>query len=110
MPRDPSDSALHGHVSCSIAAGSGVADGADVLKLLLAGADVVATTASLLRHGPEYIRVMEQFVRTWMVERDYTSVAELRGSVSMSNVPDPQVYERLNYHHILHSWPSAGGR
>lgn len=102
--------ALHGHLQCSLAASSGVGDGADVLKLLLAGADVVMTTAAVLRHGPEYIRVMETFIRQWMSDRDYVSVEELRGSVSRSNVPDPQVYERANYYQILHSWPSAGGR
>jgi len=95
---------LFGTVDCSLAASSGVHDGADVLKLLLAGADVVMTTSALLQHGPEHLRVMDRFVRDWMLERDYESVAQLRGSVSRSNVPDPQVYERANYYQVLHSW------
>lgn len=95
---------LHGQVGCSLAASSGVHDGADALKLLLAGADVVMSTSALLRHGPEHLRVVEQFIREWMVERDYDSVEQLRGSVSRGNVPDPQVYERANYHQVIHSW------
>lgn len=95
---------LFGSVRCSLAASSGVHDGADVLKLLLAGADVVMSTSALLRHGPEHLRVMERFLRDWMQERDYHSVAQLRGSVSRGNVPDPQVYERANYYQVLHSW------
>ena len=95
---------LHGRVGCSLAASSGVHDGADALKLLLAGADVVMSTSALLRHGPEHLRVMERFIREWMVERDYESVDQLRGSVSRSNVPDPQVYERANYQQVIHSW------
>lgn len=95
---------LRGGLTCSLAAGSGVHDGADVLKLLLAGADVVTTTSALLLHGPEHLRVMERFVREWMADRDYDSVAQLRGSMSRDHVPDPQVYERANYHRVLHGW------
>jgi dihydroorotate dehydrogenase (fumarate) len=95
---------LSGTVKCSLAASTGVHDGADALKLLLAGADVVMTTSALLRQGPEQLAVMERFIRQWMVERDYLAVSELRGSVSRRNVPDPQVYERANYYQVLHSW------
>ena len=101
---------LYGNVGCSLAASSGVHDGADVLKLLLAGADAVMTTSALLQHGPEHLRVMERFIRDWMNERDYVSVDQLRGSVSRGNVPDPQVYERANYYQVIHSWRPATGR
>lgn len=114
----PSESRLSLHwianlrdtLRCSIAASSGVHDGADAMKLLLAGADVVMSTSALLRHGPEHIQTMERFVRQWMLERDYDSVAELRGSVARHNVPDPQVYERANYYQVIHSWPPHGRR
>ncbi len=95
---------LRGSVKGSLAASSGVYDGADAMKLLLAGADVVMATSALLRHGPEHLVVMERFLREWMVARDYVSVNELRGSVSRENVPDPQVYERSNYYQVIHSW------
>ena len=51
-----------------VAASSGVHDGAEVLKLLLAGADVVMTTSALLRHGPEHIVTMERYEREWMTD------------------------------------------
>ncbi|MFM2077803.1 MAG: NAD-dependent dihydropyrimidine dehydrogenase subunit PreA [Actinomycetota bacterium] len=95
---------LRSAVTCSLAASSGVHDGADALKLLLAGSDVVMATSALLRHGPEHLRTMERFVRQWMVDREYVSVDELRGSVSREHVPDPQVYERANYYQVIHSW------
>ncbi|CAB4365094.1 MAG: dihydroorotate dehydrogenase-like protein [Actinobacteria bacterium] len=101
---------LFGTTDCSLAASSGVHDGADVLKLLLAGADVVMTTSALLLHGPEHLAVMERYVRQWMVDRDYDSVRELRGSVSRGNVPDPQVYERANYYRVIHSWSNGSPR
>jgi dihydroorotate dehydrogenase (fumarate) len=98
---------LRSSLGCSLAASTGVHDGADALKLLLAGADVVMATSALLRHGPEHLTEMERFIRDWMAARDYVSVNELRGSVSRANVPDPQVYERANYYQMLHSWAPA---
>jgi dihydroorotate dehydrogenase (fumarate) len=95
---------LHRVVDISLAATTGAHDGADALKLLLAGADVVMTTSALLRHGPEHLVVMERFMRDWLTEREYDTITELRGSMSRKNVPDPQVYERANYYQVLHSY------
>ncbi len=95
---------LRGLTSCSLAGTTGVHDGADALKLLLAGADVAMTTSALLQHGPERITVMLDWIRNWMAARDYASVEQLKGSVSRRNVPDPDVYERANYYQMLRSW------
>jgi dihydroorotate dehydrogenase (fumarate) len=96
---------LRGFVSCSLAATSGVHRGEDAMKLLLAGADVTMMASALLIHGPERITATIDWIKTWMAEREYTSVDQLRGSVSRGNVPDPEVYERANYFQTLHSWP-----
>jgi dihydroorotate dehydrogenase (fumarate) len=93
--------------TCSLAATSGVHDGADALKLLLAGADVVMSTSALLIHGPERLAHMEAEMRAWMDEREYDSVEQLKGSVSRRNVPDPQIYERANYYQALRFVESA---
>ena len=95
---------LRGFMSCSLAATSGVHDGADAMKLLLAGADVVMTTSALLLHGPARIATMLAEMTQWMIEREYVSVDQLRGSVSRRSVPDPEVYQRANYFQVLHSW------
>jgi dihydroorotate dehydrogenase (fumarate) len=96
--------ALRSEVSISLAASTGIHSGSDALKLLLVGADVVMTTSALLLHGPEHLATMRAEMVRWMDERDYDSVAQLRGSVSRANVPDPQVYDRTNYFQTLHSW------
>ncbi len=95
---------LREHITGSLAASSGVHSGLDAVKLLLAGADVVMTTSALLRHGPEHLLTMRRELVTWMAERDYDSVHQLRGSVSRANVPDPQMYDRANYFQTIHSW------
>jgi dihydroorotate dehydrogenase (fumarate) len=99
--------ALRGHVDgCALAASTGVHSGADVAKLLLAGADAVMTTSALLRHGPAFAGTMLAELSAWMTEHDYDSVDQLRGSVSRLNVPDPGAYDRHNYFQVIHSWPS----
>ena len=81
-------------------------DGADATKLLLAGADVAMVASAVLLHGPQRIASILAGMTEWMDEREYVSVDQLRGSVSQSSVPDPDVYERANYYQILHSWRS----
>ena len=41
-----------------------------------------------------------------MAERDYDSVAQLRGSMSRSAMADPAGFERANYMRTLISWSS----
>jgi dihydroorotate dehydrogenase (fumarate) len=98
--------ALRGAVDCSLAASTGVHSGNDVLKLLLAGADVVMATSSLLIRGPEHIGVMRDELREWMLLHEYESVRQLQGAMSRANVPDQQAYDRLNYYQVLQSWTS----
>jgi dihydroorotate dehydrogenase (fumarate) len=90
----------------SLAATSGVETGTDVAKALLVGADVAMTTSSLLRHGPEHIRTLEDQLVTWMADHEYDSVMQLRGSVSYTTSDNPSAFERANYVRILHSWTS----
>lgn len=87
-----------------LAATSGIHAGADAVKALAVGADVAMMTSALLRHGPEHIRTVTDQLRAWLDEREYESVAELRGSASRATVADPSAFERANYMATLHSW------
>ena len=61
-------------------------------------------TSALLRHGPEHIATVETELRTWLRDREYESVAQLRGSASAANAHDPAAFERANYMDTLQSW------
>jgi dihydroorotate dehydrogenase (fumarate) len=88
----------------SLAATSGIASGTDALKALMVGADVAMMTSALLRAGPDHVRTVEAEMRAWMEEREYASVAQLRGSASQASVANPAAFERANYMQTLHSW------
>lgn len=88
----------------SLAATSGAHSGTDVIKGLMVGADVVMMTSALLRHGPEHVATVEAELRTWMSEREYESVDQLRGSASAATADDPDAFQRANYMATLRSW------
>jgi dihydroorotate dehydrogenase (fumarate) len=93
----------------SLAATTGVHSGLDAVKALLVGADVVMMASALLRHGPEHLGRVEAELVTWLTERDYVSVGQLRGSVSHRSAADPSGFERANYLRTLASYRLAPG-
>ena len=92
---------LHGRVKCGLAATTGVHGPEEAVKYLLAGANVVMTTSSLLHHGPEHLGTLARGTRDWLDSHGYTSVVELRGAMSQRKVSDPTAFERANYIRVL---------
>jgi dihydroorotate dehydrogenase (fumarate) len=88
---------LRGRIDASLALTSGVHTGTDVVKGLLAGADVVMATSALLRHGAAHAEILLAHLRQWLEERGYASVREMIGAVSQERVADPAGFERANY-------------
>ena len=97
-------SILRDHVDVSLAASSGVHGAAEVLKLLLAGADVTMMASALLERGPEYLGVVLGEVAEWLDAHDYHSVEQARGSMSQRSVPDPSTFARVQYMRALTSY------
>ena len=98
---------LHGRIGASLAATTGVQSSAEVVKYILAGADVVMTTSALLHFGIDHLRTLLGGLADWLDARDFASVDQIRGSMSQANVPDPEAFERANYIRILQSWKHA---
>jgi len=88
----------------AIAATSGIHSGEDAVKALMVGADVVALASALLSDGPGKLQDVEAEMRAWLVENEYSSVTQLRGSASQGSVDDPGSFERAQYIRTLHSW------
>ncbi len=97
---------LRGRVEVSLAATGGAHTPEDVLKLLLAGADCVMLASSLLTKGPKHVGTLVRGIEAWMREREYASVAQLKGSLSQESCPDPDAFERANYMKALKSYTS----
>jgi dihydroorotate dehydrogenase (fumarate) len=88
-------SLLRGRLRASLAATTGVENSTEVIKYLLAGADVVQTASALLRHGPQYAGSLLDGLRAWMRRKEYPTVDAFRGLLAVSE--DGAVRERRDY-------------
>lgn len=95
---------LSGRTEASLAASGGVATADDVVKYLLAGADVVMTTSALLRHDVEYMATLVNGLRRWLDEREITSLDTIRGMMSWRRSAARDVYTRASYLRILEGY------
>jgi len=100
---------LHGRTGLSLGATGGVHTPEDVIKLLLAGADVVHLCSLLLEQGPGAIGGILAGIEGWMEDQGFESIEAYRGRVSQRAVADPSEFERVNYVHILDSFSLAPG-
>jgi dihydroorotate dehydrogenase (fumarate) len=95
---------LHGRVKASLAATTGIHTAEDVLKVVMAGADVTMMCSALLKHGPDHLRQVLTNLREWMMEHEYVSIQQMKGSMSQKSVADPSAFERANYMKALNRY------
>ncbi len=95
---------LYGRLNVDLAATSGIHKPQDVLKMLMAGANVTLLVSVLLRHGIEHIQIIEEGIRQWMEEYEYESVKQMQGSMSQINCPDESAFERAQYMKAIQSY------
>ncbi|MCL5266999.1 MAG: dihydroorotate dehydrogenase-like protein [Bacteroidetes bacterium] len=88
---------FYGRLKASLAASSGIHTAEDVLKLVMAGADVTMMCSALLKHGPEHIKKVLADLTKWMEDHEYQSIEQMKGSMSQKSVADPAAFERANY-------------
>jgi len=92
---------LYGKVNASLAATTGVQSAVEVIKYLLAGADVAMTASSLYKNGIPYLKSMNKELEVWMYKMGFDDINSFKGSMSQQNISDPTAYERANYIKIL---------
>ena len=95
---------LHGKLNASLAASTGVQTGKEVIKYLLAGADVVTTASALLEKGPEYVGTLIEELKEWMEINEYSSVDQFRGAMGQKAIANSDEFERANYIKVLRAY------
>jgi dihydroorotate dehydrogenase (fumarate) len=95
---------LYGRVQADLALTSGVHTAEDVLKAMMAGANVAMMTSELLQNGFSRVPTILADIEKWMVDREYSSIQQMRGSLSQKSVKEPAAFERANYMKILNSY------
>jgi dihydroorotate dehydrogenase (fumarate) len=96
---------LYEKIRVDFAATSGIHSAKDVIKMVMAGADVAMLCSVLLRRGIDHIKVIEHEMQEWLVAHEYNSLVQLKGSMSQKNCPNPDAFERAQYvRGITTSW------
>jgi len=97
---------LFGRIRANLAATSGIYQATDVIKLVMAGADVTMLCSALMRHGIQHIQRVEMDVAAWLEKHSYKSLSEIKGVMSQKNCADPSAFERAQYVRGLSSYTS----
>jgi dihydroorotate dehydrogenase (fumarate) len=95
---------LSAQVGCDLAVTGGVHTLEDAVKTIMTGATTVQLVSEVLAHGAGRFRDLSTGLSSWLEEREYESLAQLRGSMNLARCPDPKAYERTNYVRTLQSW------
>lgn len=95
---------MYGKVKPDIAITGGVHTGTDVIKTIMAGANVSMTTSALIKNGIGHVEKMLSDVKEWLSKNNYESIKEIQGLLSQKNVLEPSAYERANYMKTLGSY------
>jgi len=92
---------LSSQVEVPLAVSGGVHTAADAIKATMAGATAIQMVSALLQYGPERLKKVREDMAKWMVEKEYESLSQMRGSMSLLKCPNPQAFERANYMRVL---------
>ncbi len=95
---------LYGKVSASLAVTSGIHTSKDVVKMILAGADVTMMCSALLKNGIDYLIEVRKGLISYLEAKEYESLNQMRGVMSQAHCPEPAAFERANYMKTLGSF------
>jgi dihydroorotate dehydrogenase (fumarate) len=94
---------LYGRIKADLAATSGIHSAEDVIKMVMVGAKVTEMFAALHQYGIGHIRNVLRDIKTWMIDHEYESFDQMRGSMSHRSAANPAAFERANYMRALSS-------
>ena len=95
---------LYGHLKTDFALTTGVHTTEDVIKGVMAGANVTMMASELLQKGIGRVAEIQAGLENWLVEHEYDSIQQMRGSMSQKSVAEPAAFERANYMKVLSSF------
>jgi dihydroorotate dehydrogenase (fumarate) len=95
---------LHSRIKANLAATTGIHKYEDVIKMIMAGADITCMCSELLANGIGRISEVLKEVEQWMTEKEYESIEQMKGSMSQKSVADPAAFERANYMKALNNY------
>jgi dihydroorotate dehydrogenase (fumarate) len=95
---------LYGRIAADFALTTGIHTAEDLLKATMAGASASMVASTLLKYGVSHVNNILDGVQSWMLEHEYESITQMKGSMSQQAVAEPAAFERANYIKVLSSF------
>jgi dihydroorotate dehydrogenase (fumarate) len=95
---------LYKRIEADLALTGGVHTPEDVIKSIMAGANVVQIASELIANGINRVGELLTGIVQWMETFEYESVTQMLGSMSQQAVAEPAAFERANYMKALTSY------
>ncbi|MGD9977544.1 MAG: dihydroorotate dehydrogenase-like protein [Bacteroidales bacterium] len=92
---------LYGNVAADLCSATGIMNGSDAIKMILAGASAFQVVSTLYANGIEHITNILSDIERWMNQKNYRSIDDFRGKLAKKNLHDPFAYRRAQYVDIL---------
>jgi dihydroorotate dehydrogenase (fumarate) len=92
---------LFGNVKAALIGNTGVHSADDAIKMILSGADAVQVVSTLFKNKIDYIKTLNEGIKTWMDTKGYKTLDAFKGKLSKKNIQDPFVYRRAQYIDLL---------
>ncbi len=84
-------------VKCDISASTGIHDSSAVIKQLLVGATTTQICSTLYMYGSDRISLIIEELTKWMEKKNFKSIEDFRGKLSLSKADNPVMYHRAQY-------------
>jgi dihydroorotate dehydrogenase (fumarate) len=88
---------LYGNTKASVCTNTGIMNGSDVIKMILAGADCVQIVSTVYLNQIEVINTMIRELGRWMDSKGYKTIESFRGKLSKKNSENKLPYHRAQY-------------
>ena len=88
---------LYGNTQASVCSNTGIFNGHDVIRMILAGADCVQIVSTLYLNQIEVIGSILDEIEKWMDSRGYDTPDIFRGKLSQKNSENQLPYRRAQY-------------
>jgi dihydroorotate dehydrogenase (fumarate) len=88
---------LYGNTNASVCTNTGIMNGSDVIKMILAGADCVQIVSTVYLNQIEIISTMVRELGRWMDSKGYKTIESFRGKLSKKNSENKLPYHRAQY-------------
>jgi dihydroorotate dehydrogenase (fumarate) len=88
---------LRRNLSCDLALSGGIHDAAGLIKAVLAGANVAQVCSVVYQEGAGVVSRLLRGLESWMDEKGFASLADVRGRLSTTGTGEPSGFERAQY-------------